>query len=275
MKGLHAPILATVMLAGLLVSPSPAAAQDGTPSLTTEDVTKRPDSWTNQNATVETAKAADDAAKAESPAKAVVPVAKGYARVVTGSGYHFDRPEKWTAVQDLEAKGAPSFFKYDAIFQDPKSGAVVSAISVDAGDSGTPIDLSDEGAVDSLLTSMLNPAKSKDGIKIFRRLSGTNPDGSKWLRVKAQGNGQAVDGSVVDTTFWIQFVQSGTKLALVAVGYPTAQQDTVAQAAFHTVRTLEMEDGSGTAAPERQQSGAAGSGKKGKEKDGKGDMREQ
>jgi hypothetical protein len=237
--------VALLVCAGLLGAPSSARAlqQDDTPSLTTQDVLDKPDAVTTRRE----AKPPEATATAVGSATAPKPAAKGYTRMKV-SGYSFERPEGWKPIANLEASGTPTFFKYDAVFQDPTTGAVISAVSVDQASLQTPIDIENPQVVNSLLNSMLNPAQSKSGVKLFRQVTGKNEDGSKWLRIKAQGNGQAVDGSVVDTTFWVQFVQSADKLALVAVGYPTTQQNAVAQIAFHTVRTLEMENAPGPGA---------------------------
>jgi hypothetical protein len=265
---------AILLIASVVVVPA-AARQDETPSLTTEDVLRTPDSTTNANIAAEEAAAAraedEAAAKAESGAASA-----GYTRVVTPSGYSFERPEGWKRVESLESKGAPSFFKYDAIFQDPKSGAVISAVSVDRSALESPIDISDPQSVNQLLSTMLNPANAKDGVKIFRQVPGTAPNGTKWLRIKAQGNGQATDGTVVDTTFWVELIQSDSQLALVAVGYPTAQQDAVGEAAFHTVRTLEMENAPGPAAPAADRDrGAVDAGTTTRKKNSAGGLRQQ
>ena len=236
--------VAVLVCAGLLGAAAPARAQqDDTPSLRTEDVLDTPDSVTSRR--VAEPSVAPDAAAAPGAPKAA---AKGYTVTRTASGYSFERPNGWKAVENLEAAGAPTFFKYDAVYQDPVTGAVISAVSVDQASLDAPIDIGNAQIVNALLNSMLNPTESKEGVKIFRQLTGTNKDGTKWLRIKAQGNGQAVDGAVIDTTFWVQFVQSDKKLALVAVGFPTAQQAAVAQIALHTVRTLEMDNVSGPAA---------------------------
>ena len=129
--------------------------------------------------------------------------------------------------------------------------------------------------VNSLLNSMLNPADSRAGVKLFRQLTGQHDNGTKWLRIKAEGNGKSVDGTVVDTTFWVQFVQSDARLALVAVGYPTTQQDAVAQTAYHTVITLEMDDASGPAAPAGAEINPAGVRPPGPKKDSAGGLRQQ
>lgn len=266
---------ALLVVASLVGVPA-AARQDETPSLTTEDVLRTPDSTTNVNTAVKVAAAA----RAEAAAKTEPgggPAAAGYAKVLTASGYSFERPEAWKRVENLESKGAPSFFKYDAIFQDPKSGAVISAVSVDRSALDAPIDIADPKSVNQLLSTMLNPANAKDGVKIFRQVPGTSPNGTKWLRIKAQGNGQSTDGTVVDTTFWVELVQSDSQLALVAVGYPTAQQDSVGEAAFHTVRTLEMENASGPAtAPAADRGpGKPDAGKAPRKKNSAGGLRQQ
>jgi hypothetical protein len=214
--------------------------RDDTPTLRTEDVLDAPEAVTTRRESEAPAVVATGAVTTRA-------ATKGYVRM-TVSGYSFERPEGWKPIENLEAAGAPTFFKYDAVLQDPDTGAVISAVSVDQASLEAPIDIGNVEVINALLNSMLNPAGAKDGVKLFRQVTGNNPDGSKWLRIKAQGNGQATDGTVVDTTFWVQFVQSDKKLALVAVGYPTARQNDVATIAFHTVRTLELENASGPGA---------------------------
>jgi len=239
--------------ASLLATPA-AAQQDDNPTLTTDDVLGTKDSVTNANAVT-----AEEAAAADAKPTAA-PAAEGYERVTTASGYTFERPLTWKRVENLESKGAPNYFKYDAVFQDPATGAVISAVSVDRSQLDSPIDITDAKAVNELLATMLNPANKKNAVKIFRQVSGAESNGSKWVRIKAQGNGQAVDGSVVDTTFWVQLVQSDAKLALVAVGYPSASPEAVAEHAFHTVRTLEIANASGTGAAGGPEPGATNDG---------------
>lgn len=243
LKGLLlAACLGTVVL--------PVFAQDGqepVPSLQTDDLIFYPHSDTNANAVAAAAEAA--AAKAEEAKAAAVGTADpGYVRVSTASGYSFERPEAWTPVPDLVAKDAPGYLRYDAVFQDPKTGSVISAISVDRTQLQTPIDVADPKSVNTLLATMLNPTGAKEGVKLFRQTTGASKSGAKWLRVKAQGTGKAVDGSSVDTTFWVQLIQSDTVLALVAVAFPSQQQDAAAVMAFHTVRTLEIGAGEKPAA---------------------------
>jgi hypothetical protein len=265
---------ALLLGAGLLAAPAVAGQQDAA-TLTTEDVLRTPNSRTNVNA-AEAADAAAKAAAAPKPAASEAPASEGYTRVVASSGYTFERPEGWKRVENLESKGAPSFFKYDAVFQDPSTGAVISAVSIDRSQLDSPIDISDTKSVNQLLSTMLNPANLKQGVKIFRQVTGSDPNGTKWLRIKAQGNGQALDGSTVDTMFWVEVAQSATNLALVAVGYPTAKQNDVNVAAFHTVRTLEMENGSGPAAAQAGEHGRQPDGTKApRKKNGTGGVREQ
>jgi hypothetical protein len=263
-------ILTLVLSASVLATPAAARQQDDTPTLTTDDVRSATDSVTNAN-TERERKAA--AAKEAEPVTA--PVSAGYERVTTTSGYTFERPKGWKRVENLESKGAPGYFKYDAVFQDPKSGAVLSAVSVDRSQLDSPIDVTDAKAVNQLLATMLNPANKKNAVKVFRQVNGTEDNGTKWLRIKAQGNGQALDGSVVDTMFWVQLVQSDAKLALVAVGYPVAKQDDVAEYAFHTVRTLEITNASGTGAAGEPEPKPAGGATPKKKKNSKGGVREQ
>lgn len=237
------------LIFGASVAMSPTVIhgqQDGVPSLTTDDVRNDPNSVTRARVEAEAAKAAPAETAATTPATRV-----GYVRVTTPSGYRFERPAAWEPIDDLAPQNAPSFFKYDAIFQDPKTGAVLSAISVDRSQVQSPVDISDAASVNTLLATMLNPTNSKDGVKIFRQLTGDGPNGAKWLRIKAQGTGQTVDGAIVETLFWVQLIQTESKLALVAVGYPASQQDAAAQPAFHAVRTLEFSDVTGSeSAPE-------------------------
>jgi hypothetical protein len=263
------------LLLGLsLVSASAATQQNDTPSLTTDDVVRTRDSVTNANAAAN-AEAAARAAAAK-PDATLGPAADGYARFKAESGYSFERPDGWKRVENLESKGAPSYFKYDAVFQDPKSGAVISAVSVDRSQLDSPIDISDTKSVNTLLATMLNPANKKDAVKIFRQVTGQTQSGARYLRIKAQGNGLAVDGSVVDTTFWVEVAQSDARLALVAVGYPSAKQKEVSEAAFHTVRTLEMEDGAGpAAAPTVDTARKPDAGKAKRKKNSAGGMRQQ
>lgn len=235
MKGL---LLATCL--GISAVPALAwQAQEPTPTLHTDDLVLYPHSDTVVNS-----KAAEAAAsKAKADAEKAGPVGtadRGYVRVTTASGYSFERPETWTPVPDLIAKDAPGYLRYDAIYQDPKTGSVISAISVDRSQLQSPIDVSDSKSVNTLLATMLNPSGAKEGVKLFRQSNGVTKSGAKWLRVKAQGTGKAVDGSTVDTTFWVQLVQNESVTALVAVAFPSQQQDLAAQAAFHTVRTLEI-----------------------------------
>lgn len=232
--------LLVVACLGTLVVPGFAQnGQDSTPTLKTDDVVFYPHSDTNAKAAA--AADAEAAAKVDGAKPAPAGSAdRGYIRVMTASGYSFERPETWTAVPDLVAKDAPGYFRYDAIYQDPKTGSVISAISVDRTQLQTPIDVADPKSVNTLLATMLNPTGAKEGVKLFRQTTGVSKNGAKWLRVKAQGTGKAVDGSSVDTTFWVQLIQSDTVMALVAVAFPSQQQDLAAQAAFHTVRTLEV-----------------------------------
>lgn len=223
----------------------PASAQDGQEppvSMTTDDVIFAEHSETKAiNAATAAEAAAKEAEAAASPAaKGGSRASAGYVRVITSSGYSFERPNAWAPVPDLIAKDTPGYFRYDAIFQDPKTGAVVSAISVDRTQLQTAVDVGDPNSVNTLLATMLNPGGAKDGVRIFRQTTGTT-GAAKWLRVKAQGTGRAVDGTAVDTTFWVQFVQTDAVLAMVAVAYPTGQADLAARDAFHTVRTLEVE----------------------------------
>jgi hypothetical protein len=264
-------IVTLTLAASLFATPAAARQQDANPTLTTDDVRSTADSVTNANRERE-AEAETEAAKAAE--KAGPPVSAGYERVTTETGYTFERPSTWKRVENLESKGAPSYFKYDAIFQDPATGAVISAVSVDRSQLDSPIDVTDTKAVNQLLATMLNPANKKDAVKVFRQVSGVEANGTRWIRIKAQGNGQAVDGSVVDTMFWVQLVQSDAKLALVAVGYPTAKQDAVAETAFHTVRTLEILNASPTGAPGGSEPGPAGGPAPKKKKDGSGGVRE-
>jgi hypothetical protein len=263
-------IVAVALGASLFAMPAAAQQQDDNPTLTTDDVHATTDSVTNAN--TERARAAA-AAKAAEPVTA--PVTAGYERVTTTSGYTFERPAGWKRVENLESKGAPSYFKYDAVFQDPATGAVISAVSVDRAQLDSPIDVTNSKAVNQLLATMLNPANKKNAVKVFRQVSGTEPNGSRWLRIKAQGNGQALDGSVVDTMFWVQLVQSDARLALVAVGYPVAKQNDVAEYAFHTVRTLEISNVSATGAAGGAEPGPASGTTPKKKKNGKGGVREQ
>jgi hypothetical protein len=269
-----------LLSAGLLAAAPWARAGDGagqapTPTLTTEDVRGVPESATNANDVA----AAEAALKAEADAKATAAkagVSPGYVRVTAPSGYVFERPAEWTAVENLEPKGAPSYFKIDAVFQDPKTGSVITAISVERAKLASPVDVSDEKSVAKLLSSMLNPADSKDGIKVLRKVAGEQGDGAKWVRVKAQGSGQTADGAVVPTTFWVQLAQTDDRLALVAVGYPTSQGDAAGVAAFHTVRTLEINNGSGSAAAlDRPAAGGQPAAKPAKKKNSAGGMRKQ
>lgn len=232
----------------------PVFAQDGqepVPSLQTDDLIFYPYSDTNANAAAAAAEAA--AAKAEEAKTAVAGTAEpGYVRVSTTSGYSFERPDGWAPVPDLVAKDAPGYLRYDAVFQDPKTGSVISAISVDRTQLQTPIDVADPKSVNTLLATMLNPTGAKEGVKLFRQTTGASKSGAKWLRVKAQGTGKAVDGSSVDTTFWVQLIQSDSVLALVAVAFPSQQGEAAAQLAFHTVRTLELSTGANPAASAAQ-----------------------
>jgi len=234
--------LVGLLALSLTLGASATRAQDEPASLSTDDVMKAEDSVT--------AVSAADAATAESVAASTVPgtAEDGYARVTAPGGYTFERPEKWIQVQNLQTGDAPSYFRYDAVFQDPRTGAVLSAISVDRAQAATPIDIADENSITSLLVSMLNPSGAKEGAKLFKSTSGKGANGARWLRIKAQGQGQAVDGTVVETVYWVQFLQTDALLALVAVGYPTSQQDVVGEAAFHSVRTLEISNARGPAA---------------------------
>src|SRR5262245_49393364 len=115
-----------VLMGAALLAPPVGAWQQGTPSLTTDDVVRQPDSTTNVN--VAAGEAARERAEADAAAKAAAAnsaASAGYAKVDTASGYTFERPEAWKRVENLESAGAPSFFKYDAVFQDPDSGAVI------------------------------------------------------------------------------------------------------------------------------------------------------
>ena len=230
-----------IAMAALALAASVAPAQDRPESLSTDDVTQAEDSVTSVAAADAAAAAANEGAVVASTA------ADGYTRV-TASGYSFERPGKWVQVQNLQTADAPTFFKYDAVYQDPRTGAVLSAISVDRAQATTPIDIADESSVTSLLVAMLNPTGAKEGAKLFKTTSGRGPNGARWLRIKAQGQGQAVDGTTVETNYWVQFLQTDALLALVAVGYPSSQQDAVGEAAFHAVRTLEIANGRGPAA---------------------------
>jgi hypothetical protein len=242
--------LGALLLAASLSATPITFAQDGVPTLTTDDVRSDPSSVTRSNEPDPDDDATEGAEAAESAAPS-----RGYVRVTTPSGYRFERPAGWEPIENLVSNGAPSYFKYDAIFQDPKTGAVLSAISVDRSQIDSPLDIGDEASINQLLATMLNPANAKSGVKIFRQIRGDTANGARWLRIKAQGTGQAEDGSIVDTHFWVQIVQTDTRFALVAVGYP-AQQESAAQAAYHAVRTLEIEHvgGDKPAPPKRDDS---------------------
>lgn len=264
--------VAVLTLASVVATANPPR-QDETPSLTTDDVVRAPDSVTNANAAAaadEAARETTEAAKREAEAGA----AAGYTKFLAPSGYVFERPSTWRRVENLESKGAPGAFKYDAVFQDPTTGAVISAVSVDKSKLGSVVDISDKVAVNKLLTTMLNPTNAKAGVKIFRQTTGDGPNKTKWLRIKAQGTGQATDGRTVDTTFWVQIVQSDAQLALVAVGYPTTREKEASVTAFHTVRTLEMNNVGGSAPAPARTRGVPASETTPK-KDGASDMREQ
>src|SRR4051794_32635867 len=119
-------IVALLLGAAGFAMPAAAQQQNDNPTLTTDDVHATTDSVTNKNTEAADAEAAAVAAK-----PVTAPVSDGYERVTTASGYTFERPKDWKRVENLEAKGAPSYFKYDAVFQDPATGAVISAVSVD------------------------------------------------------------------------------------------------------------------------------------------------
>jgi hypothetical protein len=237
-------LAACVLGAGLLTpvavaGPVQNAGQDPVPSLTTDDVMMAPAAVTKDYEARTTATAV--AAATESKA-----AAKGYSRVTTARGYSFERPADWKAVENLVPKGAPSFFTIDAIFEDARTGAVATAISVDRSKLTSPIDVGNREAVNNLLGTMLASGDAKATIKILRREAGEVGESKlQWVRIKAQGSGQAQDGSVIPTTYWVQIAQTPDVLALVAVGYPSDQPD-AGVSAYHIARTLEVTNVAGS-----------------------------
>jgi hypothetical protein len=236
-KGLRESLIAALIVSLGFCPLARAQQQSDPPSLTTDDVLTIEDA-----ASFEYSRKRHEArerAFKESMAKA----SKGYRRVVTPSGFAFERPETWQPVENLEASGAPSGFKSEAIFQDSKTGAALTAMSLDRAASADLADITDKAKVDSVLNSMLNPGGDpKANVKILRRESGELPaTGVQWVRVKAEGVSQAENGGTVPATYWVQMAQTKGLLAVVAVAYPSDQK-AAAVPAYHSVRTLEVLD---------------------------------
>jgi hypothetical protein len=247
--GRFASVFTACALGVALLAPhAQGQSQEPAPSLTTDDVMEAPAAVTRDYA-------AEAAAKTAAAAKETKAARRGYVRVTTARGYSFERPETWRPVENLVPKGAPSFFTVDAIFEDPATGAVATAISVDRETLTTPIDVGNREAVNNLLGTMLSTADDKTPIKILRRDAGEEAERRlQWVRIKAEGTGQAQDGSVVPTTYWVQVAQTPDVLAVIAVGYPSEQAD-ASVAAFHIARTLEVTDAAGPGTNSAGQSG--------------------
>jgi hypothetical protein len=227
----------------------PANQDEDVPSMTTDDLRDVPGAIVAPKtpATVEvaTSRAA----------------ARGYVRVTTKSGYSFEHPTSWRAVDNLVPKGAPPFFTSDASFQDDRTGAAATAMSVDRSKSGT-LDINDRATVDSLVTGLLGGGgDAKSAVQIRERQSGEFPDRKvSWVRVLADGQARAQGGGSVPASFVVQLQQSPTMLAIVAVTYPSSQL-AVRNAALYTVSTLELPTASGPgdkAAPKTPAKNTAG-----------------
>jgi hypothetical protein len=236
--------------AGLLTPAAPAQQrqqEEEPPSLTTWDVMNIPNAASYEYANK----------RAEARARAVTEAAgkasKGYLRVVSPSGFAFERPESWQPV-DIQASGAPGEFRSEAIFQDQATGAVLTSMSFDRTAGGEALDIGDKATVDKVLNLMLNPGNdSKAAVKVIKRETGEEAEnGSQWVRVKAEGVSQAEGGASVPATFWVQMSQTKALLAVVAVAFPS-EQKAAAVPAFHSVRTLEvLNAGRDSAAGEQQ-----------------------
>lgn len=237
--GIFAAAAGTVIICSGLATAAPQspASQDDVPSLTMDDVRDIP------GAVV-------------APRPAATPdvvtsraTARGFVRVTTKSGYSFERPSAWKAVDNLAPKGAPSYFTSDAIFQDDRTGAVATAMSVDRSKVTGAIDIGDRATVDNLITAMLGAGDPKATIKIRERQSGEVSDKKiSWVRVLAEGQAKAQGGGSVPASFVVQLQQSPNLLAVIAVSYPTSQQG-VQTAAMHTVSTIELPDAAAPSAP--------------------------
>jgi hypothetical protein len=221
-----------------LLAPGALAQQESQgdpPSLTTYDVLNIPDAASYEFAT-KRAEARARAALAAESSKA----AKGYLRMVSPSGFAFERPESWQAI-DIQASGAPGGFKSEAVYQDTSTGAVLTAMSFDRTAAGEALDIANKETVDRVLNLMLNPSNdAATSVKVIKRETGEEPErGTQWVRVKAEGVSQAEGGGSVPATFWVQMAQSKGLVAVVAVAFPSEQR-AAAVPAFHSVRTLEV-----------------------------------
>jgi hypothetical protein len=215
------------------------AGQGDPPSMTMDDIEGMPERATSlAEAEAEEAEAVDaDATPAT--VKTSKRASTGYVRVSSSRGYAFERPTGWVA-EDLEVVSGPTYFSSDAIFRDPKSGAVLTAGSVDRTKLQQPIDIGDPAAVSNFLAKYLNPAGLAEGPRIIKQDSGVLPaSGLKWVRVKAEGVAVGEDEEEVDASFWVQMVQNDAMLAVVAVSYPSSNK-AAAEKAFHSARTLEI-----------------------------------
>jgi hypothetical protein len=234
---LGACLLGTTLLAPVALSQAAQGSKQddtSTPTLTTDDLRDVP------GAIIPRPTAEADKKPETTSAKSAT---KGYTTVTTKSGYSFERPDSWKPVT-LSSKGAPTFFNVDAVFQDSKTGAVATAISVDRSKLKSPVDIADKSAVNTLLGPMLNAGDAKATVKVQSRETGEIPDKNlEWVRIQAEGKGQMQGGGTVASTFWVQMVQTPNLLALIAVGYPSSQQ-TASNAALHTVQSLEVTDAS-------------------------------
>lgn len=263
MKSLMKP-LAAALVAAALASVVMAQSQDNPPSLTTDDVLLIPEA-----ASYEYAQKRYEAARRAAMEAQATKATKGYRRVVTPSGFAFERPESWKPIENLEASGAPGGFRSEAIYQDDETGAVLTAMSFDRASATDPLDISSKEVVDRILTSMLNPdGDAKANPKVVRREMGESPEsGIQWVRVKAEGMSRAENGGAVPATYWVQMSQSKDLLAVVVVAFPSDQKK-AAVPAFHSVRTLEVVN-AGT----RESASRAGAAAK--EEDGASGMRQQ
>jgi hypothetical protein len=217
-----------VGLASGVGAQTPATQDEDVPTMTTDDVRDVPGAIV----------APRPAPTAEiSTTKAT---ARGYVRVTTKTGYSFERPASWRLVDNLAPKGAPSYFTSDAIFQDDRTGAVATAMSVDRSKVTGTVDITDRATVDNLVTAMLGAGDPKAAIKISERQTGEIGDKKvNWVRVLAEGQAKAQGGGTVPASFVVQLEQSATLLAVIAVSYPSSQQAARA-AALYTVSTLEL-----------------------------------
>jgi hypothetical protein len=237
LKSLRESVIAALIASVGLCPVALAQDQSDTPSLSTDDVLMIDDA-----ASFEYSRKRHEA-RERAAMETLTKASKGYRRVITPSGFAFERPETWEPVENLQASGAPSGFKSEAIFQDSKTGAALTAMSLERTAGLDQTDITNKATVDTVLNTMLNPSGDpKANVKVLRRESGeVTSTGVQWVRVKAEGVSQAEAGGTVPATYWVQMAQTKGLLAVVAVAYPSDQK-AAAVPAYHSVRTLEVID---------------------------------